>query len=99
MDNDISAYAGKRRPQYEAMLEAIAGGQVGGILAWHTDRLHRRAVELESFVSLVEEHRVEVQTVDLSTASGRMIARLLGATARWTTPKSRRPSRTKTARR
>ena len=37
-------------------------------------------------MSLVEEHRVEVQTVssgeiDLSTASGRLIARLLGATA------------------
>jgi site-specific DNA recombinase len=86
VDNDISAYSSRRRPQYEEMLAAIRTGRIRGILAWHTDRLHRRAVELESFVQAVEEYRVHVQTVssgkiDLSTASGRLIARLLGATA------------------
>lgn len=86
VDNDISAYSGKIRPQYRAMLDAVEGGQVTGIIAWHSDRLHRRAVELEEFVGLAEGHHLQVQTVtagtvDLTTASGRMVARMLGAAA------------------
>lgn len=85
-DNDISAHSGAHRPQYEAMLRAVEEGRIGGILAWHTDRLHRRTMELETFVSLAEAHGTQVQTVsagevDLSTASGRMVARMLGAAA------------------
>lgn len=86
VDNDISAYSGKVRPQYRAMLEAVKAEQVSGVLAWHSDRLHRRAVELEEFVTLAEAHQLQVQTVtagtvDLTTASGRMVARMLGAAA------------------
>jgi len=86
-DNDISAYSGAPRPQYELMLDAIRSGQVEGVLAWHTDRLHRRPTELEKFISLAEDRNLEVQTVksgdlNLSTASGRMVARMLGAAAR-----------------
>lgn len=86
VDNDISAYSGKPRPQYRAMLDAVRAGQVRGIVAWHTDRLHRRATELEEFVTLAERFDLEVQTVtagtvDLTTASGRMVARMLGAAA------------------
>ena len=50
IDNDISAYSGRTRPQYRAMLDAVSKGEVGGVLAWHPDRLYRRNVELESFV-------------------------------------------------
>ncbi|HET7278384.1 MAG TPA: recombinase family protein, partial [Dermatophilaceae bacterium] len=39
-DNDISAYSGKPRPGYRAMLEEIRSGAVDVVLAWHTDRLH-----------------------------------------------------------
>lgn len=86
VDNDISAYSGKHRPQYRAMLEAVRAGEVRGVLAWHTDRLHRRATELEEFVSVAEAHDLQVQTVtagpvDLTTASGRMVARMLGTVA------------------
>lgn len=86
VDNDISAYSGKRRPQYEAMLQAVRDGRVRGLIAWHSDRLHRRAVELEQFMSVVEHHDVQIQTVtagelNLSTPSGRMVARMLGAAA------------------
>ncbi|MFF2452124.1 recombinase family protein [Isoptericola sp. NPDC058082] len=85
-DNDISAYSGKPRPQYRAMLDAVKTGKVRGVVAWHTDRLHRRTLELEEFVTLAETHHLQVQTVtagtlDLSTASGRMVARMLGAAA------------------
>jgi DNA invertase Pin-like site-specific DNA recombinase len=86
VDNDISAYSGKRRPQYEEMIRAIEQGRIKGILAWHSDRLHRRNAELEQFVSLVERQEVQVQTVasgeiNLMTPDGRMFARMLGAAA------------------
>ncbi|MHA7617407.1 recombinase family protein [Cellulosimicrobium cellulans] len=86
VDNDISAYSGAPRPQYRAMLDAVRAGKVRGVLAWHIDRLHRRVSELEEFVTLAEAHTLRVQsvtagTVDLSTASGRMVARMLGAAA------------------
>src|SRR5664279_3204936 len=70
------------------MLDTVRSSQIQGILAWHTDRLHRRVVELESFVNLAEAHNLQVQTVrsgqlDLSTPSGRMIARQLGSIAQY----------------
>ncbi|GAA1150085.1 recombinase family protein [Nesterenkonia lutea] len=66
------------------MLGAVETGQIDGILVYHPDRLHRRAAELERFVDFVEKYGVEIQTVsqgavDLTTSSGRMVARMLGA--------------------
>ncbi|WP_314191277.1 recombinase family protein [uncultured Arthrobacter sp.] len=86
-DNDISAYSGKARPGYRRMLAAIATGAVDVVLAWHTDRLHRSPLELEEYISLSEKHGVTTRTVqagelDLSTASGRMTARIHGAVSR-----------------
>jgi DNA invertase Pin-like site-specific DNA recombinase len=87
-DNDISAYSGKRRPQYEELLADIEVGRIAGVLAWHPDRLHRSPKELERYIELSEKHGVETQTVqagrwDLSTPSGRAVARTLGAWARY----------------
>ncbi|BCO97645.1 recombinase family protein [Mycobacterium intracellulare] len=87
-DNDISAYSGKRRPGYEALLSAIRSGAVHGVLAWHPDRLHRSPRELETYIDACDKHGVETHTVqaghwDLSTPSGRMVARQLGAVARF----------------
>lgn len=84
----MSAYSGRRRPGYRALLADIAAGSVDAVLAWHTDRLHRSPRELEEYVDLCERHKVTTQTVragelDLSTASGRAIARTLGAWARF----------------
>lgn len=83
-DNDLSAYSGKTRPGYRQMLGDAATGTIDGIIAWHSDRLHRRVSELEEFVTLCESRGIAVQTVrsgsvDLTTASGRMVARMLGA--------------------
>ncbi len=87
VDNDVSAYSGKPRPQYEAMMQAVAAGEVDVIVAWDPDRLHRSPAELETFITAVEEAGVGVETVqagrwDLSTANGRFIARVLGNVAR-----------------
>ncbi|MHD0299882.1 recombinase family protein [Rhodococcus qingshengii] len=86
-DNDISAYSGRRRPEYEAMLAMLESGGANAILVWHSDRLHRSPVELESFIDLCDRYSIAVRTVqaghfDLSTASGKMVARMLGAAAR-----------------
>jgi site-specific DNA recombinase len=87
IDDDVSAYSGKRRPRYEALLTAIVDKVGNGIIAWHPDRLHRSPRELESFIDLVEAHKTKIQTVqageyDLATASGRMTARVVGAVSR-----------------
>lgn len=86
-DNDISAYSGKRRPGYEALLDALRGGRATAVLAWHTDRLHRSPAELEEFIAICERHAVTVRTVqagplDLATPAGQMTARIMGAVAR-----------------
>lgn len=88
VDNDVSAYSGKPRKQYAAMLDAMRAGQVQAVVAWHADRLHRSPRELEEFISVVEAHGVVVETVqsgqvDLSTPSGRVVARTLGNFARY----------------
>jgi site-specific DNA recombinase len=87
-DNDISAYSGKRRPEYEAMLEQMRAGRVRGVLTWHTDRLHRSPRELETYIDASEKngivtHTVKAGEIDLSTPSGRAVARTLGAWARY----------------
>ncbi|WP_427018613.1 recombinase family protein [Pseudarthrobacter sp. P1] len=87
-DNDISAYSGKRRPAYREMLDAMQSGRVRGVIAWHTDRLHRSPRELEEYIDISEQqsvttHTVKAGEIDLSTPSGRAVARTLGAWARY----------------
>src|SRR5829696_6892372 len=86
VDNDVSAYSGKRRPAYERMLADIEAGQLGAVVVWDLDRLHRRPVELEQFIHLADKHRLALATVsgdtDLATDSGRLFARVKGAVAR-----------------
>lgn len=88
VDNDVSAYSGAPRKNYARMLADVAAGHVSGIVAWHNDRLHRHPKELETFIDLVEAHHVQIHTVragelDLSTASGKMLARMLGSAANY----------------
>ena len=45
-DNDISAYSGKTRPGFEAMLAAMKDGEFDALLCWHTDRLYRSMADL-----------------------------------------------------
>jgi site-specific DNA recombinase len=87
VDNDLSAYRGKGRPGYDRLLDALRGAAIGGVVAWHPDRLHRSPAELETFIDVVEATGAVVATVqsgevDLATASGRMVARIVGAVAR-----------------
>jgi DNA invertase Pin-like site-specific DNA recombinase len=87
LDDDRSAYSGKPRPQYERLIEDLKAGRLDAVVAWHPDRLHRSPRELEDFIDLVEATGASVATVqageyDLTTAAGRMTARVVGAVAR-----------------
>lgn len=86
-DNDISAYSGKRRPGFEAMLEAMKDGEIDAVVCWHTDRLYRNMKDLERVIEIADANRIEIRavqggTLDLSTSAGRMVARILGSVAR-----------------
>lgn len=86
-DNDISAYSGKTRPGFEAMLQAMKDGEFAALICWHTDRLYRNMADLERVIEIADANRIEIRTVqggtlDLSTSAGRMVARILGSVAR-----------------
>ena len=86
VDDDISAYSGKQRPAYRQMLQDLADGACDAVVVWHLDRLHRRPVELEEFVTVCQTAGVsDVVTlhgdVNLGTGDGLLIARLMGAVA------------------
>jgi site-specific DNA recombinase len=88
VDNDLSAYSGKQRPEYLRLLDDLKARRIDAVVAWHPDRLHRSPRELEDFVDAVEAAGAAVETatagaLDLSTPSGRMAARMLGAAARY----------------
>src|SRR5215831_8024773 len=84
-DNHRSAWrAGARRPQYEELIQAVRRGDVGRIVVYKTDRLHRQPRELEDLIALADRGRVEVVAVeggelDLATSDGRALARVLAA--------------------
>jgi len=50
VDDDKSAWSGKRRPEYDRMLADIAAHKLDAILFYHPDRLTRRPIEMEQFV-------------------------------------------------
>jgi DNA invertase Pin-like site-specific DNA recombinase len=85
LDNDTSATNGKPRRAYEQMLADIRDGQIGAVVVWDLDRLHRRPIELEYFMALADEKHLALATVsgdvDLGTAQGRLVARLKGSVA------------------
>lgn len=86
-DNDLSAFNGKLRPGFEALLEAMAAGEFLALLIWHPDRLYRSPKDLERIIDIADARQVKIATVkagdlDLSTSAGRMVARILGSVAR-----------------
>jgi site-specific DNA recombinase len=86
IDNDISAYSGAPRPQYEKMLADLEAGAVDGVVVVDQDRLTRHPAELEDFIILADRLAIPLANVsgdiDLSTSDGRFRARILGAVAR-----------------
>lgn len=87
VDNDISAYSGKPRPEYRRMLSDVAAGHIGAVVVWHQDRLVRQPRELEEFFDVCDHAGLSALAtvsgdVDLATHDGRLKARIMGAVAR-----------------
>jgi len=93
VDNDVSAYGSKPRPQFVAMLEAFESGQFQGLLSWHTDRLYRSIPDLSRLVEVCDANKIEIRTVkagqiDLSTSTGRLSATMFASIARYEVERS-----------
>lgn len=99
VDNDVSAYSGKTRPQYERMLTAMREGRVDAVIVYHLDRLTRRPKELEEFVELCDRLGIRdlatvAGDVNIGTGDGLLVARIQAAVAASeSSAKSRRLSR------
>jgi DNA invertase Pin-like site-specific DNA recombinase len=85
MDNDVSAFRSKPRPEFEAMLKAVKAGEVDVIVSKHLDRLLRRISELERVFVICEAAGAHIVTVsdgvDTATDGGRLVARILASVA------------------
>lgn len=86
IDNDLSASTRSkvRRPAFDQLMEGVATGDYDGILYYSNSRLTRRPSEYETIIKLVENTGVRLESVasgkvDLSTADGRMLGRILAA--------------------
>jgi site-specific DNA recombinase len=85
VDNSISAFNGRHRPAYEAMLADLEHGRRDAVLCVDLDRLTRRPIELETFMAIADAHGIALANVsgdtDLSTSDGRLHARIRGDVA------------------
>jgi DNA invertase Pin-like site-specific DNA recombinase len=86
VDNDLSAFSGKRRPAYERMLLDLAEGRRDAVICYHLDRLTRRPIELEQFVTTldtagVRQVRFVTGDADLGTGDGLLVGRIMAAVA------------------
>jgi site-specific DNA recombinase len=86
IDNDVSAFSGRLRPEWERLLAEMAAGNVTNVVAWASDRLYRRTrdqLRLLEAVRLVGGSIVTVKDgdVDPSSAEGRMRMTILSSVA------------------
>jgi len=85
-DNDVSGWAKKKRPGYEALLAGLKEGRWDTLIVWHVDRLTRNEKDYVSLVDALNASGTRFLTVqggeiDLMTSEGRLNARIMGALA------------------
>jgi DNA invertase Pin-like site-specific DNA recombinase len=85
-DNDMSAAGKRKRPGFEAVMEAVEARQVDVIVAWALDRLTRNARERLRLVESCKAAGVSLALVrgsdyDLTTPAGRFSIGILGEVA------------------
>lgn len=82
-DNDKSATRGAHREDYARLLEAVKAGRVDVVIVYMLSRLWRNRAERAAGIEIFRQHGVSVLCVkgpqiDLTTATGRMLAGVLG---------------------
>jgi len=86
VDNDVSATSGKRRPQFEALIESVERHELDAVVCYAGDRFVRRLGEWADVIELFGGTRTSLlccQSPDLemATANGRMVAGVLASMA------------------
>ena len=82
-DDGVSAYAGRSRPGFDAVLDAVARGEAEVIVCWDLDRLARRLADLQRVHDLagacptLAVETVRGQGFSLGDAGGRMLSQIL----------------------
>ncbi|KQX66454.1 hypothetical protein ASD06_03410 [Angustibacter sp. Root456] len=81
-----STVKASQRPGWSQVLGLVEAGEVDVVLTWHLDRITRTMTDLEELILLAVDKGVGIATatgdIDLTTDSGRMVARILAAVAR-----------------
>jgi DNA invertase Pin-like site-specific DNA recombinase len=77
------------RPAWRKLQDAMERGEVKSIIVWRLDRLGRTCKGLTALFSLLQERRVNLvslkDSLDLSTAAGRLMAHVLASVAQYET--------------
>jgi site-specific DNA recombinase len=87
VDNNVSAYSDKRRPEYTRLLADIGDGLRDGVILYAPDRLSRKPPEIEHFLEVLAAAKIRhlqfVTTgdIDITNGDGLMVLRLLSAVA------------------
>jgi site-specific DNA recombinase len=86
VDNDVSAFKDRRRPQYARMVTDLHDGLRDAVIVYNLDRLTRRPKELEEFVDVcaaagVRELATVTADIDLGNDDGLFMARIFAAFA------------------
>ncbi|MEV4837027.1 recombinase family protein [Nonomuraea sp. NPDC049486] len=77
VDNDLSAFSGVERPDYQRLLSDMAAGKVRLIIVRHADRLHRDVEEVTQFIKVARACKVKLYSgmkgsfYNLEKAAGR----------------------------
>ncbi|MEV0733314.1 recombinase family protein [Polymorphospora sp. NPDC050346] len=85
-DNDTSATSGRRRPGFEALMQAVERRTVDMIVPWNADRLYRTPADRLRVIEACRQYGVSLHPVrgtgiDMTTPNGRMVAGMLGEMA------------------
>ncbi|MCH8565683.1 recombinase family protein [Nesterenkonia sp. LB17] len=85
-DNDVSAYSGKNRPQYESMLSRL--NEVSHVIALRSDRFYRSLSDFAQFVEKCKAEDVVIlpvdgDRIDPKSAGGMLTATMLAGLAQY----------------
>jgi DNA invertase Pin-like site-specific DNA recombinase len=85
-DHGISGAKGRKdRPQFDALLRAVARKEFDVVAAWSVDRLGRSLQDLVGFLSDLQSKKIDLylhqQALDTSTPSGKAMFGMLGVFA------------------
>ena len=86
IDHGISGAKGRKdRPQFDALLHAVARKEFDVVAAWSVDRLGRSLQDLVGFLSDLQSKKIDLylhqQALDTSTPSGKAMFGMLGVFA------------------